>query len=95
MENVSYSSELPRDVTVTNDDDDEAFLGDMLSLSQFNVGCEIGKGQFSQVLQPPLIHVRHFLSCCIFPILYKQKRFTLPRFVHVPSVKSPLNVLNC
>nr|CAH0106189.1 unnamed protein product [Daphnia galeata] len=49
MENVSYSSELPRDVTVTNGDDDEAFLGDMLSLSQFNVGCEIGKGQFSQV----------------------------------------------
>ena len=69
MENVSHSSKLPRDVTVTNDDD-EAFLGDMLSLSQFNVGCEIGKGQFSQVLRPhsfmfAIFNVVVFFRFCI------------------------------
>ena len=68
MENASRSSGLPRDVTVANENNDDAFLGDTLSLSQFNVGREIGKGQFSQVHEIfhgslSLIHVRHLVCC--------------------------------
>lgn len=52
MEKTSHLSGLPCDVTEAiqaNETNDDAFLGDTLSLSQFNVGREIGKGQFSQV----------------------------------------------
>ncbi|XP_046447546.1 serine/threonine-protein kinase Nek7-like [Daphnia pulex] len=52
MEKTSHLSGLSCDVTEAiqvNETNDDAFLGDTLSLSQFNVGREIGKGQFSQV----------------------------------------------
>ncbi|EFX77190.1 hypothetical protein DAPPUDRAFT_321694 [Daphnia pulex] len=49
MEKTSHLNGLPCDVTLANETNDDAFLGDTLSLSQFNVGREIGKGQFSQV----------------------------------------------
>jgi hypothetical protein len=68
MENVSHSSDLPHDVTAAHENNDEAFLGDMLSLSQFNVGHEIGKGQFSQVHN--VFYTMFLLHSFIFAILF-------------------------
>jgi hypothetical protein len=73
MEKTSHLSGLSCDVTEAiqvNEIHDDAFLGDTLSLSQFNVGREIGKGQFSQVYIttfprcPLLIHVFAIFVCC-------------------------------